>query len=86
MADTKTPTKESIAAQAHEACNLPANKPGPDLSKTAIGCFRISPSPPHLYEKALIIQGFVVSGVWKNLPAHTSAHTLCRSELARDGR
>jgi L-rhamnose isomerase len=32
--------------------------------------------PPSLYDKALIIQGFVVSGVWKNLPAHTSAHTL----------
>jgi hypothetical protein len=32
--------------------------------------------PPSLYDKALIIQGFVVSGFWKNLPAHTSAHTL----------
>jgi hypothetical protein len=38
--------------------------------------FGASSPPPSLYDKALIIQGFVVSGVWQNLPAHTSAHTL----------
>jgi hypothetical protein len=36
----------------------------------------MSSPPPSLYDKALIIQGFVVPWVWKNLPAHTSAHTL----------
>jgi len=36
----------------------------------------MSSPPPSLYDKARITQGFVVSGVWKNLPAHTSAHIL----------
>ena len=37
---------------------------------------RIPSPPPSLYDKALIFQGFVVSGFGQNLPAHTSAHTL----------
>jgi hypothetical protein len=41
--------------------------------------------PPSLYDKALIIQGFVVSGFWKNLPAHTSAHTLDEVLLSTSG-
>ncbi|MNI99060.1 hypothetical protein D3C73_1580440 [compost metagenome] len=41
--------------------------------------------PPSLYDKAPIIQGFVVPAVWKNLPAHTSAHTLDKV-LLLDGR
>ena len=45
----------------------------------------MSSSPPSLYDKALIIQGFVVSAAWKNLLAHTSAHTLDKV-LLLDGR
>ena len=42
---------------------------------------RIPISPPYLYVKALIIQGFNVSTFLKKIPAHILAHTLDGSVL-----
>ena len=44
---------------------------------------RIPISPPYLYVKALIIQGFFVSVFLKKIPAHTLAHTLDGSVFFR---
>lgn len=44
---------------------------------------RVPISPPYLYVKALIIQGFFVSVFLKKIPAHTLAHTLDGSVFFR---
>ncbi len=42
---------------------------------------RIPISPPYLYVKALIIQGFFVFVFLKKIPAYTLAHTLDGSAI-----